>query len=328
MFNKKIKVAIFILLVISIIFLLLAANRASNSVFYQLDKLVNGSIKEKIVASDFVKEHRLSAAIPILIANINSSSEFIFKNNIQRNLSCASLEALVEISGVQASDLDTCDRSIFEKKYLLDKAQDDWWAWYKISEYKDWRMYRNERLGFEIKYPTSYWSLGASCSFKAGSYQLDSGMVPTKIFETKDKIYIAPEYFYEISDAGCKKNNYQLNNLEDFGLWEIIIKKGINNDNDLSIFLGDFYKGFGSACKLGNKEESLQKGVYDIYTDWDGKDLTDSSCYINALTFVKYFPKQAKVAAWLIGQEYVFGADDSGRLYFDQAMAGSFRFLY
>ncbi len=327
MFNKKIKIGILFLLIIFSLVLLVMSNRVKNLAAYHLDKLTNGSVQEKIIASDFVKEYKLSAAVPFLIDNINSDDEFIFKNNIKRSLACASMGALVAISGVSVSDFDICDSNIFEKKYLLDEAESDWQAWYKISEYKDWQIYRSEDLGFEIKYPASYWNLGASCTLKDGRYQLSSGLVPSKIFEDKDRLYIAPEYSYKITDTSCEKYEYNINNLEEFGLWAIVIKDRIYDDNDLNIFLGDFYKGFGSACKLGSREESLQKGVYNIYTDWDGKDLFDSSCYINALSFVKYSPKQAKVAAWLIGQEYVFGLDDSGRFYFDQAMADSFRFL-
>lgn len=324
MFNKKRILGILSLLVICSVILFFILSYIENSAAYQLDRLANGTVEEKIIASDFVRMHRLEEAMPFLIDNINTNKEFLFSNKVRRTLPCASIKALEEITGARPSNFNACYDSILARKDLLDGIKDDWQRWYSPPQYKAWQVYKNERLGFEIKYPVSYQGFDAECSFENGKYKLSYGIIPTKIFEQDNKVYIAHEYFYKVGTDGCEKVSYSIDNLKDFGFWEIIIEDNIKNDDDLDKFVKDF---FYDTCTLGEKKPALQDNVFDIYTYYDGKNLGTLDCFINYMAVMKYYPGKNKAVAWDMGQEYIFSVDNTGKFTLDREMVDSFRFL-
>lgn len=192
---------------------------------------------------------------------------------------------------------------------------------------QNWQIYKNEQLGFEIKYPNESLHYGAVCKWIDGQYLAVSDMLPNKVFEDKNSIHIAREYFYQVSGEKCVKIDNGLELLKDNNSWEIIVKDDIYNDQDLNKFIKEFYSGFGGNCSLGEKKPASQKDVYDIITAYDGKDLDESECFINAWSIMKYYPAKGRVATWLIGSEPIFWGNQEGTLTFDQAMVDSFRFL-
>lgn len=190
-----------------------------------------------------------------------------------------------------------------------------------------WQTYQNNDLGFEIKYPSRMANYNAICEFKNGVYQSMFGMVPVKIFEDNNVVYISHEYFYKESVEGCKKINNSLELLANDYSWKIIIQDNIDNDEELNQFIKEYYVDYDGKCSLGEKKAASQEGVYDVYTAWDGKDLDESECLINGWIVMKYYPAKGKVAAWGIGSEANFWGDERGEITYDKEMVDSFKFI-
>ena len=190
-----------------------------------------------------------------------------------------------------------------------------------------WQTYQNYNLGFEIKYPTRIANYNATCELRNGIYQSMFGMVPVKIFEDNNAVYISHEYFYQDTADGCEKVNNSLALLANDYSWKILIQDNINNDEELNQFIKEYYVNYDGKCSLGEKKAALQDGVYDVYTAWDGKNLDESECLINGWTIMKYYPAKGKVAAWGIGSEANFWGDEKGDITYDQEMVDSFKFI-
>ncbi len=180
-----------------------------------------------------------------------------------------------------------------------------------------WQVYINEALGFEIKYPKKIVSFADECNF-------NDDLVPVKVFEDDNSIYISHKYFYKKVGSECKIINNSIDFLNEEVSWNIIIDNDVYNDDDLVGFIKRYY---GDKCTLWDKELSAQEGVYDVFARGDGKDFDNSECFLNSWSPIKYYPSKGHIAIWQIGQESVFWGDSKGVITFDQEMVDSFRFL-
>lgn len=209
-----------------------------------------------------------------------------------------------------------------------------------------WLRYTNHELGFSIDYPRSMINFLGSCKWNEEngdhSYRPDPTLVPAKIFEDGDTVYIGSEYFYVLggetrgtsaeesgrsffSECSRVDNSLELLRNPDHyqQMWEIETRD-IHSDEELEQFLKDRY---GPSCSLGEKVPSPQQGVYDVKILGDGKDLETTECPLNFGTVVKYYPDGGKVVAWNIGQAVTFTPDISNSKAYDPIMVESFRFL-
>jgi hypothetical protein len=170
-------------------------------------------------------------------------------------------------------------------------------------------------------------------------------VVPVKIFEDADAVYIAPEYYYELAgertettaDGGtrafyneCNQVVNSLDSLRDpenryanVQRWKLVVAE-IRNEDDLDSFIKSRY---GSSCSLGEQVASNQDGVYDVGILGDGKGLEETQCPLNFGTVVKYYPEGNKVISWHTGQASSFPADVNHSIIYDLEMVDSFNFL-
>lgn len=194
----------------------------------------------------------------------------------------------------------------------------------KINVNVEWQIYRNEKLGFEIKYPKKIYNSNGACELSGGEYLSMGGMVPLKMKQVDDAVAVVPEYYYEDNDSDCKKNYDLLPPSFYERSWKIIIKDNINSEEKLASLVREFY---GDKCKIGEKIQSAQEGVFDIRLYWDGKDLEHTECINNYASVLKYYPVKNRIAYWYIGMENVIWGDEKGKVTFDQAMIDSFKFI-
>ncbi len=303
-------------IVIFLITLFLLLQKFPDPIKIQLDKLKSGSLDEKLAATEYVKNNKITDAIPLLIKNI-----------VNKDLSCSSVRSLNSLAGVTVSELDVCEDRIAKYDDLLKDVQNEWEDWYISQKYQGWQIYRSESFGIEIKYPERYYAWYGACENSDGQYRAVDGFVPTKIFEDNNEIYINQAFKYQDGENDCKKIDNSIEILSNEYTWKIVVQDNINNDQDLNKFIRDYYVGFGGGCRLGEKKLSKQDGVYDITMYYDGKDLGESSCFINAGTLMKYYPEKHRAVAWMTGQEPYFWTDDKYVNSFDQAMIDSFKFI-
>jgi hypothetical protein len=205
-----------------------------------------------------------------------------------------------------------------------------------------WNLYTSNGQGFSIKFPKTMASYGGSCTWneEQGSYRPQNAIVPVKIFEDSDAVYIAPEYYYELAGERIEDHksyydecNQVANSLEllrdpenlyaSIQMWKLVAKE-IHDDAELEGFLKDRY---GSGCSLGEKEPTGQDGVYRVRILGDGKDLGKTQCPLNYGTVVKYYPAGNKVVVWDTGQAATFLADVNHGGSHDGEMVDSFSFI-
>ncbi len=204
-----------------------------------------------------------------------------------------------------------------------------------------WNKYTNPSLGFSLKVLKKMIDINGQCSYSNAngdhSYRPQPALVPVKIFEEGNNVYLAGEYFYKLTGetkeggksyfSGCEKVTNTPALIKDIQnyfspAWRMVIKN-IANDSELDQFLKDRY---GETCSVGEKKASGQSGVFDISIKGDGKELTESKCFINYMTVVKYYPAKQKVAAWDIGQACTFSTDPDYQACKDEEMTDSFTF--
>jgi hypothetical protein len=214
----------------------------------------------------------------------------------------------------------------------------------KDSEITDldetWNLFTDYRLGFSIRFPKEMVTFRGSCTWNEdeGSFRPELAPVPVQVFEDTDAVYIAAEYYYELTgerqDGGrsyydeCNPVTNSLELLQDPDAfkepyWKLVVED-IHDDAELDSFIKERY---GPGCSVGEQLPSVQDGVYDVKIQGDGKDLAESKCPLNYVTVVKYFPEGNKVVAWDRGQANYFPADTDYSVVHDQEMEDSFRFL-
>jgi hypothetical protein len=205
-----------------------------------------------------------------------------------------------------------------------------------------WNLYTSNGQGFSIKFPKTMASYGGSCTWneEQGSYRPQNAIVPVKIFEDSDAVYIAPEYYYELAGKRIEDNksyfdecNQVANTLEllrdpenlyaSIQMWKLVAAE-IHDDAELEGFLKDRY---GSGCSLGEKEPTGQDGVYRVRIEGDGKSMEETECLLNFGTVVKYYPTGNKVISWHTGQAATFLVDVNRGFAHDGEMVESFSFI-
>jgi hypothetical protein len=298
-----------------------------------LNKLKNGNSKEKVMAADFMGKNKIKEAIPLLISYLDSDEWFLYDGKSAWTLTCLSTVSLEKITGEKFGN--TCNEDNSKKKSQIDDIKDSWAKWYWEWQNHLSKTYINETLGFKIKYPEIiYKYFNASCKKENGNDNTGGGFVPVKIFEdNKNKVvYIATEYYYKLNQEGsvCEKIDNTLDllkenqNPDDFVKWKIVLKD-IHNENELNQFIKGYFE---EGCKLAEKKPAIQNGVFDVYITGDNNKWgPDEGCWINWMIEFKYYPLKNKIAAWDMGQEYMFLAEPKYYLTFDEEIADSFRFL-
>ena len=203
-----------------------------------------------------------------------------------------------------------------------------------------WNLYSDYRLGFTIKFPKEVATFRGSCYWneEQGSYRPKMALVPVKIFEGTDAVYIAREHYFELAGERVEENksyydecNQVTNSLDllrdperfQEPFWKLVAQE-IHDEGELDSFIKARY---GSGCSLGEQVASAQEGVYDVGILGDGKDLEETECPLNGGTVVKYFPGGGKVIAWNTGQAGTFQADVNYPVFHDLEMIESFNFL-
>ncbi|MBU1130774.1 hypothetical protein KJ840_01440 [Patescibacteria group bacterium] len=193
--------------------------------------------------------------------------------------------------------------------------------------------YRNERLGFELKYPNkTYYSL-AIFELEEGGYDVKGGFVLLKVFEFDDYIYFDDEYSincngsYKINEdvryEMCRKEINNMDSVEDWRVWRINIVE-INNEEELDLYIKE---NFGSSCYAGERNPYIQEGVEQIKIYGDGLDLDHTLCPLNGGYEMFYYPEKSKLIEWNTGMERIFWGNKEGTVTFDEEMIESFRFI-
>jgi hypothetical protein len=206
-----------------------------------------------------------------------------------------------------------------------------------------WIQYTNHRLGFSIKFPKTMAHYYGACIWSEAngdhSYRPDPAIVPVKVFEDGNTVYIANEFYYELLDettengvsyfADCRQVTNNLESLqapENYynAKWTIVMQE-IQDDAQLDGFIKTRY---GAGCSLGEKTPwGLQAGVFDVGILGDDKPMETTECLINYATVLKYYPGGGKVISWHLGQAWTFAGDVDYTVIYDGEMADSFRFL-
>lgn len=105
-----------------------------HNVDYQLKKLENGSLRQKLWAADFLGEKKITAAIPLLMDNVDNikSSTYINSPKSPESMSCCATFALKNITEKGLGDTCCFDCEEEKKQIIL-----DWQDWYK-NDYPQW----------------------------------------------------------------------------------------------------------------------------------------------------------------------------------------------
>lgn len=206
-----------------------------------------------------------------------------------------------------------------------------------------WIQYTNYQLGFTIKVPKTMAHYYGSCKWSEEggdhSYRPEPAIVPVKVFEDGNTVYIASEYYYELlgetvedgvsyfAECQAVTNNLALLQApENFyqAKWTIVMQE-IQDDVQLDAFIKTRY---GAGCSLGEKTPwNLQEGVFDVGILGDGKPMETTECLINYATVLKYYSDGNRVISWHLGQTFTFPGDVEYSVIYDGEMVDSFRFL-
>ena len=206
-----------------------------------------------------------------------------------------------------------------------------------------WNLYTNYDLGFSMKIPKNIYHSYGACEFKTdeNSYRPKMALVPVKVVEQEDQVFVTTEYFYELGGeqvkdgthyySTCNKVDNSLAKLEDpktfqEQLWKMI-GKSVSTDQELEKFIQDNY---GAGCKVGEKKTTSQEGVFDVAIDTGGysslEEASAHGCAINYQYYLKYAPTQKHAVTWVFGQSYKFFKTATYEQY-DEEMVASFKML-
>lgn len=180
-----------------------------------------------------------------------------------------------------------------------------------------WKEYYNKELGFFLKYPKyTHIMVDSVCinnnvkdDVKSKSME-EQGMEQI-IVQSGNNIYVVPKYYYNV-DNGCEKTLNTKDNLnksrkilgENRELKPTMFFFVIKNENDIASIIK---KRWGKNCVIIKKEESKQKGVYDIkFGDKNTGGFNPSNkdgCMNNGKVIIKYAPFKQRMLVWPIGQD-------------------------
>ena len=208
-----------------------------------------------------------------------------------------------------------------------------------ISVDETWNKYINHNLGFSINFPKEFMSAHGSCKWIEDSYRPDSQLVPTKIFEDRNSVFITSEYSYVLTGettetteqgflrsrfSGCEKVEPSLYELR-YGSypiaqsdWEIKVIE-IKSEEEVIEFVKNNY---GPKC-IWKESPREQAGVFDIELD-RGEGLSHQDCDLSYWKATIYSPEKNKLAYWKIIHECRFWK--GGSEYSCTDMINSFRF--
>ena len=207
-----------------------------------------------------------------------------------------------------------------------------------------WSQYVNHQLSFSIRFPNMMMARYGSCEWRAEngdhSYRPKPALVPVSIFENGDVVYIASEYYYELSEetctgdghcsyAECTRVTNSLSLLQDPAniyqqMWKFAVAE-VHSDEELD----DFIKSrFGSGCRLGEKTPGGHEGVYEVGIEGDGKGVDETECPHLHWTYdpgfrVRYCEDANTAIAMYLNGYSTFLGDERGFVTYDQEMLDS-----
>jgi len=138
--NKKIVWSFVMILLCLIAGLIAVKYYLDHNVGYQLKKLENGSLDQKLWAADFLGEKKIITAIPLLMNNISNTNSSVYVNSPKspESMSCCATFALENITEAKIGDTCCFDCENKKKQVIL-----DWQNWYQ-NEYLGWLEYKNK----------------------------------------------------------------------------------------------------------------------------------------------------------------------------------------
>ncbi|MDD4531563.1 MAG: hypothetical protein PHH21_02540 [Candidatus Pacebacteria bacterium] len=172
----------------------------------------------------------------------------------------------------------------------------------KDVDTSDWISYSNQRLGFSMKIPPEI-----TCANRCSK---DNLLVPVKIIEDGDSVYIVPEHYYDLGESGkCEKIVYDIGllkkqqegSINPFLGWKIDVAS-VSGVDGIDRFVKD---NFGESCSIGNgnlKNEGLEE-ISIVGTDWP--DL-NSSCSREMHYKIIYSSESRRVLSVKKGIDYDF----------------------
>ncbi len=206
-----------------------------------------------------------------------------------------------------------------------------------------WNQYVNSRMGFSIRFPKMMMAQYGACRWSEEgndhSYRPEATLVPVKVFEDANTVYIAAEYYYELADETCQdgrcyyaecikvmntrallqdpENIYQQ-------MWKLEIQE-LQDDEELDAFIKSHY---GVGCKLGEKESIEQQGVYEVRIEEEEE--SEAECPHLHWTYasgyeVRYCENTHQAIAMYLNGYSTFLGDERGNVTYDEEMRDSFR---
>ena len=206
-----------------------------------------------------------------------------------------------------------------------------------------WSQYTNSRLNISFRFPKMMMATYGSCRWveEGGdhSYRPEAALVPVKVFEDANTIYIAAEYYYELAGetcqdgrctyAECSKVMNTRALLQDPGnmyqqMWKLVVEK-VEDGEELDVFIKSRY---GVGCKLGEKESVGQEGVYAIGIEEEsaGEKECPHLFWTYASGYELWYCENANqaIAMYLNGYSTFLG-DERGDVTYDEEMRDSIR---